>query len=90
MKKENIDQDETAKADFSTDDCIPLLNKERINTDLSSLNGHNWLTDTVINEYGNLIKKHFTDIFVFSTHFLTSLKNRGFENMKGWTKMWTF
>ena len=53
---------------------------------LTSLYGNNWLTDEVINEYGKLVNMEFLDTFVFSTHFLTSLKNRGFEKMTGWTK----
>ena len=69
------------------DDKEDRLNQgQRGHLDLSSLNGNNWLTDDVINEYGNLIRRQFVDTFVFSTHFVTSLKNRGFENANRWTK----
>ena len=54
--------------------------------DLSSLEGNNWLTSDVINEYSDLIMNNIEDIFIFSTFFLTSLKNRGIENTEGWTR----
>jgi Ulp1 family protease len=54
--------------------------------DLTSLEGNNWLTSDVINEYSDLIMNNIDDIFIFSTFFLTSLKNRGIENTEGWTR----
>ena len=56
------------------------------NINLSCLEGDNWLTSDIINEYGNLLTKQFENSYVFSTHFIISLKNRGVENMRGWTK----
>ena len=54
--------------------------------DLSSLEGNNWLTSDVINDYSNLMMNHIEDIFIFSTFFLTSLQNRGIANSEGWTQ----
>ena len=47
--------------------------------DISSLEGNAWLTDIVINEYASILNEKFSNTFVFSTHFLTSLKNRGLK-----------
>ena len=83
-EKETTDNNEDhviSDDDVDESDKIP-----KQNVDYSSLRGNSWLTDDVINQYGKLISEQFTDTFVFSTHFLTSLKNRGYENSKGWTK----
>nr|XP_015216389.1 PREDICTED: sentrin-specific protease 5 isoform X1 [Lepisosteus oculatus] len=55
--------------------------------DLSTLEGHNWLNDQVINMYGELImdavnhKVHF-----FNSFFHRQLSTKGYEGVKRWTK----
>ena len=79
-KKQDLEK-ETVEELIVDKSNLPL---EKIN--LSSLDNTNWLTSDVINEYGNLLKTELKSTHVFSTHFLTSLKNRGVEDMRGWTK----
>ena len=40
-----------------------------------SLEGDNWLNDSVINAYGNLVQESIDDIFVFSSFFYITLQN---------------
>ena len=40
-----------------------------------SLEGDNWLGDSVINAYGNLVQESLDDIFVFSSFFYITLRN---------------
>ena len=66
------------------------INLQTKTISLSSLEGKNWLTSDVINEYGKLLNIQYKNSLVFSTHFLMSLENRGAENMKGWTEFLFF
>ena len=70
----------------SHDEMADTNNPTRDNFDLTCLEGTNWITSDIINEYGKLMTAQFKSTYVFSTHFLASLENRGVENMKGWTR----
>ena len=54
---------------------------------LQTLDPEEWLDDTVINEYCSMLSKTFPDkVYIFSTHFLNSLKRSGYEYNRTWTK----
>ena len=62
-------------------------NPQNDNVDLSCFQNSRWVTGDAINEYGNILKTQFiARAHVFSTYFLSSLKNRGVENLKGLTR----
>ena len=64
------------------------LNKERRQINFETLNGDSWLDDTIINEYGKILKQQFSQsVFVFDSHFLEHLGKHGYEAVKRWDKM---
>ena len=62
LDRKKIDEDETV---------IDGTNVEHIqdSLDLSSLNGLAWINDTVVDNFGRLLMKKYTDIFFFSSFF---------------------
>ena len=94
MKNPNLDEEKNEEKFEPCDEkhSRKLIKEMETNSpaiesiNLSCLDGANWLTSDIINEYGNLLTKQLKNAYVFSTHFSISLKNRGVDNMKGWTK----
>ena len=68
-QKQKEEKNENLDMSLSDDDNESLPTQEQY-INLSSLDGVNWLTDVVINEYGRLLNEQVEEIFVFSTHFL--------------------
>ncbi|XP_066565677.1 sentrin-specific protease 5 isoform X2 [Amia ocellicauda] len=55
--------------------------------DLSTLEGHNWLNDQVINMYGELIMDSVNNkVHFFNSFFHRQLVTKGYEGVKRWTK----
>ena len=87
MKKSPDTEGISQKSNYKFHQDVLQGKKKNSNADeLSSLEGTNWLTSDVINEYGNIIKGQFKNSFVFSTYFFSSVRNRGEDSIRGWTQ----
>ncbi|XP_026470458.1 sentrin-specific protease-like [Ctenocephalides felis] len=72
----------------------PIIEESEINisdTGLDSLNGTNWLEDTVINLYMDLLTQRGTEpgqlkVHAMNTFFLLSLQAHGYSSVCTWTK----
>ncbi|KAI5168783.1 sentrin-specific protease 2 (axin associating molecule) [Pancytospora epiphaga] len=53
-------------------------------SDLERLYPGEWLNDKVIEAYLGLVCSHFDSIYMFSTHFYSSLWNKPYEVIRGW------
>ena len=61
--------------------------REENSVNIEKLEGSTWLDDTIINEYGKLMKEQFEQtVFVFSSHFLEQLSKHGYKGVKRWDK----
>ena len=62
-------------------------NNKTTNVNIEKLQGNTWLDDTIINEYGRVLKDQYKQsVFVFSSHFLEQLTNHGYKGVKRWDK----
>ena len=87
MKKSPDTEGISQKSNYKFHQDVLQGKKKNSNAvELSSLEGTNWLTSDVINEYGNIIKGQFKNSFVFSTYFFSSVRNRGEDSIRGWTQ----
>ena len=89
MRMSRYVNDKIIEADQSCNDQprkMSNINLEKSNFD--SLDGYNWLNDTVINEYNSLLMEKYTDTFVFSSFFSESFLtlDRGYEHVSRYTK----
>lgn len=54
--------------------------------DLHTLKDSNWLNDNIIDYYFNLIMKANPNVFGWTTHFYTTLVQRGYQGVARWAK----
>ncbi|XP_070538853.1 sentrin-specific protease-like [Ptychodera flava] len=54
--------------------------------DMERLHGNNWLNDSIINGYCQLLMMTHPDIHIFSTYFYPQLKSKGYRGVIKWTK----
>ncbi|KAG7192725.1 Smt3-specific protease [Scheffersomyces spartinae] len=54
--------------------------------DLQTLNYGRWLNDNIIDYYFNMITKDLPSVYGWTTHFFTTLQDKGYQGVARWAK----
>lgn len=66
--------------------CINRYNIDISFADLQTLRDGRWLNDNIIDFYLNLVMKRNSKVFIWTTHFYSTLASRGYSGVARWAK----